>query len=72
MATPAYKGNTKAFPDLTFDEQARSITAMINNSSDASEHHSQHAPDPVAAKKKCVKQVHRFLGRLLENQFPLK
>lgn len=67
MAQKAHKGNTKDFPQLTFDEQARSITAMINNLSNAIEHHSQNAPDPSTTKKKCVKQVHRLLGRLLED-----
>lgn len=67
MIPPAYKGNTKPFSELSHAEQAKSITAMINNLSNAIAHHSQHAIDPAATKKKCVKQVHRLLGRLLED-----
>ena len=67
MATPAHKDNTKDFGQLSSAEQARSITAMINNLNNAIQHHASHSADPVAAKRKCVKQVHRLLGRLLED-----
>ena len=67
MAIKAHKGNTKDFPELTFDEQASSINASINNLSSAIEYHSRNAPDPGVTKKKCVKQVHRLFGRLIEN-----
>jgi len=45
---------------------AKSITAMINNLSSAIQHHSTHSNNPIETKKKCVKQIHRLLGRLIE------
>jgi hypothetical protein len=66
MTTPAHKGNTKIFSELTFDEQTKSITAMINNLNNAIQHHAQHASDPGGTRKKCMLQVNRLLGRLIE------
>jgi hypothetical protein len=65
MPTPAHKGNTTNFRDLTFAEQAKSINADIVNLQRAIRHHVQHAPSQEDTKKKCVKQVYRLLGRLL-------
>lgn len=61
------QGNTERFDELTYEEQAKSITAMINNLNNAIQHHAQHAPDPDQTKLKCVKQVYHLLGRLLES-----
>jgi hypothetical protein len=66
MSIPAHKGDTKGFSELTFAEQAKSITASINNLQSALVHHVQHAPNPKAARKKCLRQIHRLAGRLLE------
>ena len=66
MATPAHKGNKKTFEQLTYEEQAKSITAMINNLGNAIQRHAKDAKNPAETKAKCVKQVHRFLGRLLD------
>ena len=63
MATPAHKGNTKRFDQLTFNDQARSITVMVNNLCNAIKRHAKERPK---AKAKCVKQVYKFLGRLLD------
>ena len=66
MEAPAHKDHTKQFGELSFAEQAKSITATINNLSKAINRHVQDAEDPEETKKKCVKQVHRLLGRLLD------
>jgi hypothetical protein len=67
MATPAHKGNTKTFDQLTFGEQAKSISAMINNLESAIKRHAKNLDhNPAKTKAKCVRQVHTFLGRLLE------
>ncbi len=67
MATPSHKNNTKNLADLTPAEQAKSLTAQISNLNNAIQHHVDHAADPVRMKK-CIKQVYRLLGRLLEEQ----
>ena len=63
---PAHKGETRKFDELTFSEQAKSITAMINNLSRAIRSHVRSAENPGETKKKCVLQIYRFLGRHLE------
>jgi hypothetical protein len=67
MQTPAHKGNTADFRNLTFAEQAKSINAGIVNLQKAIQHHIQHAPPGKQedVNKKCINQVHRLLGRLL-------
>lgn len=69
MSTPAHKGNTKTFEQLTFQEQANSINAQINNLQNAIEFHIGHAAvgghNPDVVKTKCVKQVYRLLGRVI-------
>ena len=39
-----HKGDTREFRALSFAEQARSITAAINNLQAAIEHHADHSP----------------------------
>jgi hypothetical protein len=68
MQTPAHKGNTADFRNLTFAEQAKSINAGIVNLQKAIHYHIQHAPPDKQQEdvnKKCINQVHRLLGRLL-------
>ena len=68
MATRRHKGDTKTFAELTYEEQAKSITASINNLQNAIVHHIQHAPARRRSetKAKCLGQVTRFLGRLVD------
>jgi hypothetical protein len=65
MTTTRHKQQTKTFDQLTFDEQAKSINAMINNLQNAMMHHVNHAPNKANARKKCILQTTRFLGRLI-------
>ncbi len=64
MSTPAHKNNTLEFSELTFAEQAKSITAMLNNVQRAIEHHVKHASDPQQTFQKCCDQVDRLRNRL--------
>ena len=66
----AHSGDTKDFPELTYAQQASSITAMLNNIEAAIEHHARHSPHGSAeAGAKCVAQVERLLARL-RSTFP--
>jgi hypothetical protein len=59
-----HKGGTKVFRELTFAEQARSITATINNLEAAIEHHVEHSPRRLATIEVCLAQVDRLRQRL--------
>lgn len=61
---PAHKGDTKKFDELSFAEQAKTITAEINNLQAAISHHIAHSPRQPATKAKCLAQVARLLARL--------
>jgi len=54
-----HKGNTKEFRELNFAEQAKSITATINNLLAAIEHHVGHSPRRLETIGKCLAQVDR-------------
>jgi hypothetical protein len=60
-----HKGNTKEFRELSFAEQARSITATINNLQAAIEHHVEHSPRRPETIDKCLAQVDRLRQRLI-------
>jgi hypothetical protein len=60
-----HKGGTKEFRALSFAEQARSITATINNLQTAIEHHVEHSPERPETIEKCLAQVDRLRQRLL-------
>lgn len=62
---PAHKGDTKRFDELSFAEQAKTITAEINNLQAAISHHIAHSRS-AATKTKCLAQVARLLARLRE------
>ena len=68
MAGPAHKDHTKHFKELTYAEQAKSITASINNLSKSIKHHikycKKHAKDPAVVKQKCLKQLDGMICRL--------
>ena len=67
---PAHSGDTKEFGELSYAQQASSITAMLNNIEAAIEHHARHSPHGSgAAGAKCVAQVERLLARL-RSSFP--
>jgi len=62
-----HKNHTKTFSELTFQEQAKSITATINNLQRAVNYHirnsSSHRRNQTRIK--CLKQINRLIGRLL-------
>jgi hypothetical protein len=59
-----HKGDTKEFRSLSFAEQAKSITAAINNLQGAIEHHVNHSPRQSETIAKCLAQVDRLRHRL--------
>lgn len=59
-----HQGDTKEFRDLTFAEQAKSITATINNLQAAITHHIEHSPHAAETIEKCLAQVDRLRQRL--------
>ena len=59
-----HKGDTKEFRELTFAEQAKSITATINNLQAAIEHHVEHSPRRTETIEKCLAQIDRLGQRL--------
>ncbi|MBY0514901.1 MAG: hypothetical protein K2P78_13420 [Gemmataceae bacterium] len=61
---PAHSGDTQEFGDLSFAQQAASVTAMLNNIQAAIEHHVRHSPRPRETADKCIAQVDRLLERL--------
>ena len=68
MAQGRHKGGTKTFAELTYEEQAKSITASINNLQNAIMHHIRNAPARRRdeTREKCLGQITRLLGRLLD------
>lgn len=52
---------------MTFAEQARSITATINNLQAAIEHHVEHSPHRMETIEKCLAQVDRLTRRLRDS-----
>lgn len=68
MAKQRHKADTKTFAELTFEEQAKSISGMLNNVTNAMKHHIDHASDRPATRQKCIDQAIRFSGRV--NQTP--
>ena len=65
-----HKADTKEFGELTFAEQAKSITAEINNLQAAIHHHIAHSPRRAASITKCLAQVDRLLQRLRAKYTP--
>jgi len=62
-----HKGGTKEFRELTFAEQAKSITATINNLQTAIEHHVEHSPRRMETIEKCLAQVDRLSRQLWDS-----
>ena len=59
-----HKGNTTGFGDETFAEQAKTITASINNLQAAIRRHIVDSPRRQQTTVKCLAQIQRLLGRL--------
>ena len=57
------KGDTKEFRALSFAEQAKSITATIDNLQAAIEHHVKHSPRRLETIDECLAQVDRLRQR---------
>jgi hypothetical protein len=59
-----HQGDTKGFRAPSFAEQAKAITATINNLQAAIEHHVEHSPRRLETIEKCLAQVNRLRQRL--------
>ena len=59
-----HQGATKEFRELSFAEQAKSITATINHLQAAIEHHIKHSPRRSETIEKCLSQIERLEQRL--------
>ncbi len=59
-----HQGDTKEFRELSFAEQAKSITATINNLQGAIEHYVEHSPRPLEMIEKYLAQIERLGQRL--------
>jgi ribosomal protein S15P/S13E len=68
MAKPRHKKDTKTFAEETYAEQAKTITASINNLYNAIKHHVDDARRRSQTRQKCIGQVRRLLARI--NQIP--
>ena len=66
MTMRRHKLDTKTFAELSFSEQAKSINASINHLQKAMLYHTEHAKDKTTTRVKCLLQVNRLLGRLIE------
>ena len=74
MSKPRHKDGTEDFRNLTFSEQAKSISAMTINLEAAVEAHIRKARkelgpkgekrDPIVTRDKCIAQIGRMLARL--------
>lgn len=66
MAKPRHKGDTKTFEEMTFEEQAKSINAIINVLQRTMIHHVSASKTRVETRDKCLKQITRLLVRLFD------
>jgi hypothetical protein len=64
MAKKRHKADTKTFGEETFTEQAKTITASINNLFNAIKHHIDRSPRRAHSRTKCIGQVQRLLERV--------
>jgi len=60
-----HKNSTKQFSELTYEEQAKSINALIINLQRSIIFHYENSPNQEETKKKCLSQINRLMGRLL-------
>ncbi len=59
-----HQGDTKEFRELSFTEQAKSITATIDDLQSAIEHHVEQSPRRLDTIEKCLAQIERLGQRL--------
>jgi hypothetical protein len=59
-----HKNHTKIFRDLIFEEQAKSITAQINNLGNQIKVHLEYSKTPNETLLKCLGQLSRLIDRL--------
>jgi len=66
MTKKRHKGDQKTFTELSYNEQAKSITAMLNNIGRAIERHIKSAgvADVPRTRLKCINQVSRLITRI--------
>jgi hypothetical protein len=64
-----HKRDSARIDELTFAEQAKSITAEINNLQAAIHRHIANSPNPQVTTQKCLAQVDRFQQRL-QTRYP--
>ena len=64
MGRMRHKRDTAQFKDLSFAEQAKSISATLNNLQAAIRHHIRKSQDSQKTRAKCLGQVLRLAGRL--------
>jgi hypothetical protein len=60
-----HKGGTREIRALSFAEQAKSITATINNLQATIEHHVEHSHRQPETLEKCLGQVDHLRQRLV-------
>jgi hypothetical protein len=60
-----HKNHSKDFNELNFSEQAKSITATINNLQRAIQFHIRNSSKPDETLRKCLAQINRLMGRIL-------
>jgi len=64
MGKKRHKNDTKQFGEETFAEQAKTITASINNLFNAIKHHVDHSTRRLQTRQTCIDQVQRLLNRV--------
>ena len=64
MSNPRHKDDTKTFEELTYEEQAHSINAIIINLHNAIKTHVKDSPNPTKTLEKCIEQIGGFINNL--------
>jgi hypothetical protein len=64
MAARRHKNDTRTFAELTFAEQAKSVSATILQLQRAIDAHSRNPAATPSTRLKCINQVSRLLERL--------
>lgn len=64
MAEPRHKRDTRTFDDLSFADQAKSISAQLANLERAIRRHARDPRATAATGRKSLAQVERFRDRL--------
>jgi hypothetical protein len=64
MSSSRHKDDTKTFEELTYEEQAHSINAIIINLHNAIKRHVKNSPNPTKTMEKCIEQIGGFFNNL--------